>query len=305
MPAAAATAAAARAVVLRGACDEDVPFSKQLDTGCFDISTSADVFASLCSCRPRRGLAFAGPWPWFEVDDAVVGPGLPVAVSAAECDGPDGVYRRTRGEVVREAGGREQTLVDLQSVSGATRAEVDLLWFGSAERYRVFDGTVEISDLFSRSRLPARRRRIEHWLVRQMRRTPEILEWLPDRAEGSARQSLEIARPVAVTDARWADPAAFFAARADVEAVDSSGSELVLHSVGGETVVFETTARVGGWSARRRAGPYIFETVSLSEDGPDLVVRVTPDPAQDLASATLRGRLAFDLSTDLIALSRR
>jgi len=263
------------------------------------------VLARVFRGATARGTAFASTWPLLEAAGVVVAPALPVAASADEQPGPDGVYELDRGTVWREAVGERQPL--LCSGSGAAPGggdAFDLLWFGTTERYLLRAGTLEIEDLFSVARVRATRSLVERLVVRGLRVDPEVLEGVAG-SEREAPPEIEVRRPVGlVAGELWRDPAAVLAARADIRSVARHGDEVAAETAREKTVVFRVAEDARGWRLFTWEGDYPLRTLGLLERAGHLVFTAALGPGLDLFAPGIRGRLAFDLRSDLIALGK-
>lgn len=307
LPPARAAALFARSVVLRseGRSSQRELVSALEETGYLSLNECASALGVICQTELFRGAGFGGLWPWFEVGPVVVAPGVPVAVRSAETEGPDGVYRRVEGSILREAGGRERRLVELDRQEGAERGtDISMLWFGPGERYRLRGPILEIEDLFARAWLRPGRRELERWLVREKRLPIAVIDDLGFLEPEAGAQSLQIARPEELTSDHWIEAQVFFEARADVVCATMHSSELVLNTVDEQRVVFDCNQQEDGWTARRVEGSFLFDKLSARRESESICITVKVDESRNLASAGLRARLAFDLSSDLLSLSQ-
>jgi len=263
------------------------------------------VLARLFRGTTVRGSAFASTWPLLEAAGLVVAPALPVAARADEQPGPDGVYQLDSGTVWREAVGERQPLLCSGSAAAPDGGGAfDLLWFGSAERYLLRAGTLEIEDLFSVARVRATRSLVERLVVRGLRVDPEVLEGVAG-SEREAPPEIEVRRPLElVAGELWRDPAAVLAARADIRSVARHGEEIAAETARDSTVVFRVTENARGWRLFTWEGDYPLRTLGLMERTGHLVFTAALGPDLDLFAPGVRGRLAFDLRSDLIALGK-
>jgi len=263
------------------------------------------VLSRLFRGTPVRGSAFSSTWPLLEAAGVVVAPALPVAANADEQPGPDGVYQFAGSTVWREAVGERRPL--LCSGDGAAPdggGAFDLLWFGSAERYLLRGGTLEVEDLFSVARVRATRSLVERLVVRGLRVDPEVLEGVA-WSEREALPEIEVRRPVELVAGEvWRDPAAVLAARADIRSVTRHGEEIAAETARETTVVFRVAEDARGWRLFTWEGDYPLRTLGLLERAGHLVFTATLGPHFDPFAPGVRGRLAFDLRSDLIALGK-
>jgi hypothetical protein len=262
------------------------------------------VLARLFRGSPVRGTAFASTWPLLEAAGLVVAPALPVAATVDEQPGPDAVYQLDGGAVWREAVGERRALLTTGGGPAPADSAFDLLWFGGGERFVLRDGTLEIEDLFSVARVRAPRSLVERLVVRGLRVDPEVLEGVAWR-EREAPPEIEVRRPVElVAGERWRDPAVVLAARADIRSVQRHGDELAAETALQTTVVFRVAEDARGWRLFTWEGDYPLRTLGLVERAGHLVLSATLGPNLDPFEPGVRGRLAFDLRSDLIALGK-
>jgi len=262
------------------------------------------VLARLFRGHPVRGSAFSANWPLLEAAGVVVAPALPVAASADEQPGPDGHYQFTGGTVWREAVGERRPL--LSSAGGAAPAggAFDLLWFGSSERYLLRGGTLEVEDLFSMVRVKATLALVERLVVRGLRADPEVLDGVA-ASERTAPAEIEVRRPAELLEgAQWRDPTAVLAARADIRSVRRRGEEITAETARDTTVVFRVAEDAHGWRLFTWEGDYPLRGLNLLERDAHLVLTATLGPGLDPFEPGVRGRLAFDLRSDLIAVGK-
>jgi len=285
-----------------------------------------------------QGLAFGLPWPYLRCGDLILAPAIPVGVGSAEVQGPDGAYQldevRTPGRppsraILREAGGACRLLLEFDSTPEhepwPDRCEPppDLVWFGPGERLTLVRGQLEVEDLFALMILPASATLLERLLIRQRRLDPLLLEGLeglyPARqgatlGDGEApAATLEVRRSLdLVGTVPWNDPIEVLGSRAGVERVEVSGRsggqpELVrIEHVDGRAIELKLSGGDDGWRADLHAGDWPITTIEMTGDPVhhELVYRVTLGADVDPLAPGLRGRLAFDLTSDLITLSR-
>jgi hypothetical protein len=176
------------------------------------------------------------------------------------------------------------------------------LWFGETERYVLRGGALEIEDLFAACRVSATRSHLERELIRGRRVDPDVLAGLT--VEGiPAAPEIEVRRPTSLSaDGRWRDAAAFLANRTDIVAVDVSGDRIAADTARADRVCFDVTEQPNGWRLLKGAGEYPFLAFTMVREGPDLSLRATTAPQIDPLAPGMRGRLAFDLRADLVAL---
>lgn len=262
------------------------------------------VLARVFRGRPVRGAAFSATWPQLEAAGVVVAPALPVAATADELAGPDGVYQLERGTVWREAAGERAAL--LASGGGATPGggAFDLLWFGPAERYLVRGGTLEVEDLFSVLRVGAAQPLVERLVVRGLRADPEVLEGVAWSARETPAEIEVRRRSELVAGEAWRDPAAVLASRADIRSVERRGDEILAETVRQSSVVFRIAEEARGWRLFTWDGDYPLRTLGMRERAGHVVFSATLGPDLEPLAPGVRGRLAFDLQTDLIALGK-
>ena len=114
-----------------------------------------------------------------------------------------------------------------------------------------------------------------------------------------------VRRPVElVAGERWRDPAAVLTARADIRSVQRRGDELAAETARETTVVFRVAEDARGWRLFTWEGDYPLRTLGLSERSAHLVLSATLGPDLDPFEPGVRGRLTFDLRSDLIALGK-
>jgi hypothetical protein len=262
------------------------------------------VLARLFRGHPVRGSAFSANWPLLEAAGVVVAPALPVAANADEQPGPDGHYQFTGGTVWREAVGERRPL--LSSAGGAAPAAgaFDLLWFGSSERYLLRGGTLEVEDLFSVARVKVTLPLVERLVVRGLRADPEVLDGVA-ASERTAPAEIEVRRPAELlAGAQWRDPTAVLAARADIRSVRRRGEEITAETARDTTVVFRVAEEGRGWRLFTWEGNYPLRAFGLRERAGHLVFTATLGPDLDVFAPGVRGRLTFDLRSDLVALGK-
>jgi hypothetical protein len=268
-------------------------------------SECARVLGRLFRGTTARGGAFGSPWPFLEAAGVVVAPALPVAAEGDEQQGPDGAYRLSEGVVWREATGERRALL---ATSGGPPAQdtsgFDLLWFGASERYLLRRGVLEVEDLFSRLSVPASRERIERLVVRGLRVEAQALEGVTFR-DRQAPAEIEVRRPTGlVPESLWHDPAAVLGRRVDIRRVERRGDEITAETRRDTTVMFRLVEEPRGWRLFTWDGDYPFRTLALHERAGSLSYSATLGPELDPLGPGIRGRLAFDLRSDLVALGK-
>jgi hypothetical protein len=260
------------------------------------------VLAEIYRGTPARGTAFGLPWPYLEAGGYLLAPALPVALGSDEADGPDASYGLRDRVVWREAIGETRPFLFTEAEPAATDSGVELLWFGDSERAAVRDGMLEVEDLFSVFRLPASMLLLERYLLRPRRVDRAAVEGLElDRPQAPAEIEVRRPRELMPGDA-WRDAAALLRARADIRGVEAGHEQLVADTRHGERVVFNLVAEPGGWRLYTWEGEYSFQTMSLIEVGGVLHFSATLASHIDPLTHGLRGRLAFDLRSDLLTL---
>jgi hypothetical protein len=262
----------------------------------------ARILAASTALELRRGGGFGGRWPLLRGTGCVLSPALPVAACAGVAVGPDGEYSLDAAGVSREAVGTRQLYLATDTSQPSPGAPFDLLWFGDAERVLVRDGSLEIDDLFGTLRMPASPRLLDQILIRRLRVDRDVLASLP-LAATDGPQVIEVRRPAVLSiDDRWRDATRFLATRADIEEVRQRGAALEARVVGGLDVTFELEEGHGGWKLKQRAGDYALNEIRLDHGSNMLSLCATLDPRVDALAPAIRGRLIFDLRSDLVAL---
>ena len=262
------------------------------------------VLARVFRGRPVRGAAFSATWPQLEAAGVVVAPALPVAATADELAGPDGVYQLERGTVWREAAGERAALLAGGGGAAPGGDAFDLMWFGPAERYLVRGGTLEVEDLFSVLRVGAAQPLVERLVVRGLRADPEVLEGVAWSARETPAEIEVRRRSELVAGEAWRDPAAVLASRADIRSVERRGDEILAETVRQSSVVFRIAEEARGWRLFTWDGDYPLRTLGMRERAGHVVFSATLGPDLEPLAPGVRGRLAFDLQTDLIALGK-
>ncbi|NOZ93288.1 MAG: hypothetical protein GXP47_00940, partial [Acidobacteria bacterium] len=264
------------------------------------LEEASALLGVLTGVAPATGAGLGGGLPWVRAGGRIVACGLPVAVGAAEVQGPDGVYQLCESSVRREAAGRtaEALRLDAGPRDGAGPG-FDLLWFGPTERHLVAGGRVEIEDLFARVVAPAGRRWLEKALVRRRRIGAGVLDGLgltPWR--GAA--TIEVRRPQELTGGGWDDPVRVVAVRETVEGVEGEDRRLMLRLQGGGRAEGSVSAISGGWEARFEGEGLAWRRLWCRlEEG---AVVYGAEPTADPREPAVRTRWAFDLMSDLLKL---
>lgn len=261
------------------------------------------VLGRLFRAGAARGAAFGSAWPYLEAAGVVVAPAVPVAAEAVEQQGPDGAYQVAGGALVREAVGERRAMLSFSGeIPGRHSRVFDLLWFGDCERYLVRDGALEVEDLFSKLTLPATRQRIEQLLIRGRRTEPEVLEGVR-LAERDGPASMEVRRPVELlSEDAWRNPTVLLERRADIRRLERRGDEIVAETELGKDVLFRVAEEAHRWRVFVWEGDYPLRSIALTERDGWLELSATLDRGIDPLGAGMRGRLAFDLRSDLVAL---
>ncbi len=266
---------------------------------------AAALIGTVTGWAEDTGAAFGTRWPLFVHDTVVVAPALPVALglAGAESQGPDAVYRIDAGIVWREAAGFEDGLLEFSGRPVGGTPDCDLVWFGPGERYLVRGGELEISDLFADLRLPATTSQLERLLVRGLRLAPRILHGLAGASSGGSPR-LTVRRHRALLPGGCPAPADLVGARADVSEAHARGDRVEVRLESGGRAVFGLEPAADGWRLELVAGDYPLLSLAVGDQGDDLVYQVTLGPTLDPLRPGLRGRLAFDLTSDLVMLAR-
>jgi hypothetical protein len=216
--------------------------------------------------------------------------------------GPDGEYCGDATGVWRESVGVKELCLAPDASLPPPGAPFDLLWFGTAERYLLRDGALEIDDLFGRLRVRATPGLLDRILIRRFRVENGVLASL-QLAAAEEPQVIEVRRPAALsTDDRWRDAARLLDIRADVENVRQHGASIRARVIGGLEVIFDLEHGPAGWRLTLRAGDYALHEIRLDHDSKALRLSATLDTQVDALAPGMRGRLIFDLRSDLVAL---
>lgn len=263
--------------------------------------TCAEVLRERTGGELKAGVAFGKAWPWVDADGVLLSPGLSVPL-AEESQGPDGVYRREKHGVLREAGGREHLVLSTHQASTFPGRGFDVLWFEEAARCVVGDGVMEVDDLFSRLIVPVGPAVIEKKLVRVRRCDPAILGHIPGHERPMRAAMMDVARSVAVTSPEWRDPEAFFLQGVGFEKVRLTGGCLRCSGADAAAIEFRIEADQQGWRAVLCDGRFPFLQLAVRQEREDVVLVGSISDAIDPLSPGMRERLAFDLRSLLISL---
>jgi len=260
------------------------------------------VLAELCRGTAARGTAFGSPWPYLDFGGRILAPALPIVAVDGEATGPDGIYALKDGDVWREAVGSRQLFIGARSSASPTDRPFDLLWFGTGERYLLRDQTLEVDDLFSSLRVAATPDLVDRLVLRGMRAEGELLDGirLSDRsgpAEIEVRQPLELV----VSDA-WRDPIHVIRSRQDIHRADRRADEIHGQTILGDGVVFKLVEEPSGWRVFRWEGDFPLRTLALFERDVHLSYSATLSSGLDPFAPGARGRIVFDLRSELVAL---
>lgn len=260
------------------------------------------LLAEAVGAEPSPVRAFGGEWPAVESAGLLLAPAVPLPLPIGPSDGPDAAYRRDGTRVWRESGGAEALVLSGPLPEPAPGEPFDLLWFGDAERYLLRGGRLTVDDLFCELRLWPSRAGLEHLLVRLRRADPAILAGLEVVGAAEAAE-ITVRRPRQLSaEDRWRDPERFLACRADIGGLTAGRGALTAATVLGARVVFAVEEHATGWRAAVVEGEYPFSALELEADGGLLALSGTLAAAVDPLAPGLRGRLAFDLRSDLVML---
>jgi len=272
---------------------------------CSSVEKFSELLTGIIDSNPRWGQAFGIRWPWFEADDRIISPGLPVrSHEGTEELGPDGAYSNDGEAVYREAAGRREALLHLRKQGSGERPEFSLLWFSETARFLLKGLTIEVDDLFSRTRAGLSLTTLERLLVRSNRVDKNILKGLLFE-ERSQPTTVEVARRVDREDEFSFDPEAYFRSRIDVACVTVHPDRVSIRDYRSEEIVFLATFGEGSWRLELVEGLFPYRCVELIHCGEYLVLRAELGNDVDIFSPGLRGRVVFDLNADLAELIRR
>jgi hypothetical protein len=101
------------------------------------------------------------------------------------------------------------------------------------------------------------------------------------------------------------DPSRYLEARAEARGVAAADDRFEVKLRTGGRVVFRAAPISGGWSLRREDGQHPWSAIRLTGNGENLELTVDLDTTIDPLAPGMRGRLAFDLQADLVALSQK
>lgn len=265
-------------------------------------SPSPEAFAELLAAHHRLPVAqwtgFSRPWPVVAAPGLLAAPGLPGALGPAALEGPDGRYQLAEDRVLREAAGRETT--PLRREPGPTEPAVDLLWFDDLTRWVLRDGGLEAEDRLCRLRLGASRPRLERLLLRGLRVDPGAIDGLD--LEPTLPASIEVRRPRELVGESWRDPAAVLGAAEGVEEITRRGDRIEVRRGPSAPQLYVLEPAPAGWRARRLRGDGPVAAIALRCEEDAVAACVELDPRVDPLAPGVRGRLAFDLLSDLVVL---
>jgi hypothetical protein len=291
--------------VLRRNGDDDsqVPATTVEPRGYENVPACARRLVRATGAEVATARAFGGEWPVVRGEGWLVAPALPLCLTAAGGDGPDAGYRLSGGSVWREAAGAERLFLTTNAADPAPGAPFDLLWFGDGERYTLRHGILEVDDLFAAVELPVDHATLERLLVRERRVDAAVLDGLDlDRPDAPALITVNRAAELNPVET-WRDPERFLRSRVDIELSHRRGDRIDAETVGGAPVTFLCEDRADGWTVRLEAGDYLMTALSLRRRKATLSLSVVLHPDVDPLAPGMRNRLAFDLRSDLVALS--
>jgi hypothetical protein len=232
----------------------------------------------------------------------LVAPALPLVLTGSGGEGVDAAYSWRDGAVWREAAGVEELFLTTTNAGPIPGSAFDLLWFGDCERYCLRGGTLAIEDLFALVELPVDLGTLARLLVRGRRLDPAILAGLAvSPADAPAKITVNRAVELIPED-EWRDPERFLRARADIERTDRRGDRIFVHTATGEAPVFKSRVLADGWVMELDEGDYPLTGVSMRRRGAALSLAADLHPTLDPLAPGVRGRLAFDLRSDLVNL---
>lgn len=265
-------------------------------------SECARVLTAVAPAEVIDGWGFGVRWPVLVSSGWTLAPALPVAIGSERVVASDGEYRRDDQEIWREAIGVEELFLTIDDSPRTFGEPFDLLWFGDTERFMVRAGKLEIEDLFGVLRVPATAELLERILVRSRRVDREVLASFP-LADRQGPQTIEVRRQaVLYVDDLWRDPVTFLTARVDIESARVHGDGVEVRLAGGKTASFNSEVFDHGWCLTLVDGGYDFSEILLEQRAATHSVRATLSHGVDGMAPGMRGRLIFDLHSDLVAL---
>ncbi|MCK5375449.1 MAG: hypothetical protein KAJ97_00105 [Acidobacteria bacterium] len=266
------------------------------------VGECLEVLTAIVGGNLVSGGAFGGPWPLLARDGWLVAPALPVAVGTTPVVGTDAEYSQREPGVWREAAGLEELIIATDGRGPVPGGAFDLLWFGDNERYVVHGGALEVEDLFAVVRVPATPALLDRMLLRARRVEEDLLHGLR-WADDAFPAEIEVRRSSALSsEERWRDARLVLETRTDVRSAQQRSDEVAAETEHGDEVVFALEEGREGWRLDLREGTYPFTALALRRRGEMLCLRATLDSAVDPLAQGMRGRLAFDLRSDLVAL---
>jgi hypothetical protein len=293
-----------RRLPLRWSVDESGASAEAVEErGWFDgAAECARALAAETRMEIIDGAGFGGTWPLLVSGERMLAPAMPVSVGRQRESGSDGEYRRESGAIWREAVGLEDLFLTTAVAQRPPGRAFELLWFGEFERFTVRSGHLEISDLFGELRVPAHRPLLEKLLMRRRRLSSQVIASL-GWAEHEGPQTIEVRRPAILSpDAPSVDPVAFMSTRADVARARESGDHIWIQTVAGEESSFAIREQASGWRLTLSRGSYMFTNIQLEKSETALKLQATLAGDLDGMAPGIRGRLVFDLRSDLVAL---
>lgn len=259
-----------------------------------------EVLSLLACLLPGGAVERGGALPRLRVREGVVGPGLPVMVTPQGVEGPDGWYRLSGDEVLRETAGRE-----LPFAAGLPEHPA-LMLFTDGGRWLLGGGRTVVEDPFCRVEAPLSRAWAEGFLVRRRRLAEALLRHpvLQER-RGRARATITAWRaaellPPSVTQ----DPEMVLRAREGVRTLRWRREVLEVDLETGGHARLRTARVTGGWRAELEEGHFPLEVLELAGEGETIRYTWSVGTGLDLLDPGVRARLAFDLNSDLVRLGQ-
>jgi hypothetical protein len=250
------------------------------------------------------GVAFGGEWPILGNGGWLIAPAMPLVLVGTGGDAPDAAYLRRGDTILREAAGLETCFLTISEAAPPPGQPFDLLWFGDTERYVVRRGKLEVDDMFARLELPLDREWLEKHLVRGRRVDGGVLDDLAGGPPGGAA-TVTVHRQAALHPGKgWRDPERFLGARADIARTERRGGVLEAYTAHGANPRFESEVRDDGWTLVLQDGFYPLTALTVRHHTAWLSLTATLHPTVDPLRPGMRGRLAFDLRSDLVALGQ-